>query len=255
MWPIVQNRFGAGQWIFYNVGNCFRVDNNSVVLHNLRDYCQPCKVMYMWRGELEEIYLCSFFQNSCLLSFKNIAVITNWQTARCTSSRPTGRLILLPVPDVEKDPHFCRPLVPMIISDDPWVFLKHQVSLNSTHPHLHIADMPLSGTCNVARTLFRLYINNKFHFIHGIIRAWKWSMTFSAGLFCGQAKQSNNRWNITVSNQQCKLLKYKKSCTQPPAGWLKSCQKISDFKYFPWWAWTLHTHAVCRGLCGLQCGH
>lgn len=84
-------------------------------------------------------------------------------------------------------------------------------------------------------------------------------MTFSAGLFCGQAKQSNNRWNITVSNQQCKLLKYKKSCTQPPAGWLKSCQKISDFKYFPcaWWAWvwTLHTHAVCRGLCGLQCGH
>lgn len=114
MWPIVQNRFGAGQWIFYNVGNCFRVDNNSVVLHNLRDYCQPCKVMYMWRGELEEIYLCSFFQNSCLLSFKNIAVITNWQTARCTSSRPTGRLILLPVPDVEKDPHFCRPLIPMI---------------------------------------------------------------------------------------------------------------------------------------------
>ena len=84
-------------------------------------------------------------------------------------------------------------------------------------------------------------------------------MTVSAGLFCGQAKQSNNRWNITVSNQQCKLLKYKKSCTQPPAGWLKSCQKISDFKYFPcaWWAWvwTLHTHAVCRGLCGLQCGH
>ena len=66
-------------------------------------------------------------------------------------------------------------------------------------------------------------------------------MTFSAGLFCGQAKQSNNRWNITVSNQQCKLLKYKKSCTRPPAGWLKSCQKISDFKYFPWaWVWTLH---------------
>ena len=98
MWPIVQNRFGAGQWIFYNVGNCFRVDNNSVVLHNLRDYCQPCKVMYMWRAELEEIYLCSFFPNSCLLSFKNIAVITNWQTARCTSSRPAGRLMLLPVP-------------------------------------------------------------------------------------------------------------------------------------------------------------
>ena len=190
MWPIVQNRFGAGQWIFYNVGNCFRVDNNSVVLHNLRDYCQPCKVMYMWRGELEEIYLCSFFQNSCLLSFKNIAVITNWQTARCTSSRPTGRLILLPVPDVEKDPHFCRPLVPMIISDDPWVFLKHQVSLNSTHPthcgHASIRDLQ----CRTHSALLRLYINQvSFHTRHNTRMEVKYDLQCRAVLWAGQTEQ------------------------------------------------------------------